>query len=288
MKFINTDRPTSELLGGLLIVCLVLLGLLGWLWQSYFTARSPLTSALPTSTYPASAPASPLVLAGTALPSLGAPISADNASQVVQLARWGEGTIYDATWSPAGTLLAAATSLGVSLYDAQTLQPVKFLETGVAINQVVFSPDGSLLAGAGSDFAVWVWQVQAGTLRYKLTWHTAQVSSLAFSTDGSLLASGSADQTVRLWRVVWEILNLGAEGRNLRSFDLSEANLSQANLTGADLRAARLDRAYLFGANLTGADLSQADLTEAHVTEAQLATVLSLSGAILPDGKIHK
>lgn len=48
-------------------------------------------------------------------------ISPQNAAQVRQLARWGKGSAEQVVWSPDGKLLALASSWGVYLYDAQTL-----------------------------------------------------------------------------------------------------------------------------------------------------------------------
>ncbi len=63
------------------------------------------------------------------------------------------------------------------------------------------------------------------------------------------------------WRQVWEIVNQGAEGKDLSGLDLSRANLRGANLRGADLSGANLRGANLRGANLRGADLSGANLS---------------------------
>jgi WD40 repeat protein/predicted Ser/Thr protein kinase len=64
---------------------------------------------------------------------------------------------------------------------------------------VAFHPDGSRLASAGRDRAVWLWDLARGTEVARLQGHTSYVWSLAFSPDGATLASGSGDFTVRLW-----------------------------------------------------------------------------------------
>ena len=63
------------------------------------------------------------------------------------------------------------------------------------------SPEGSLLASAGSDGTVKLWDAQTGAAVATLKGHNDRVLAVAFSTDGKRLASCSADGTVRLWDV---------------------------------------------------------------------------------------
>jgi WD40 repeat protein len=67
-----------------------------------------------------------------------------------------------------------------------------------SINQIVFSPDGQIIASANYGGIIRLWN-QKGQLLHTLTGHTSQVKSLVFSPDSEILASGSEDGTVKLW-----------------------------------------------------------------------------------------
>ena len=55
---------------------------------------------------------------------------------------------------------------------------------------MAFSPDSKILASAGSDYAIRLWDVAATRPRdHILTGHTGLMISLAFSPDGRRLAS---------------------------------------------------------------------------------------------------
>ena len=60
---------------------------------------------------------------------------------------------------------------------------------------------GDIVASAGRDGAIRLWQVAGVATKRELAWHGSfgGVDSLAFSPDGALLASGGRDNLIRLW-----------------------------------------------------------------------------------------
>ena len=68
------------------------------------------------------------------------------------------------------------------------------------INEIAYSPDGSLLAVA-SSIGIWIYDTETYKELALLTGHKFAVWSLSFSPDGQTLASGSFDETIRLWDI---------------------------------------------------------------------------------------
>ena len=115
--------------------------------------------------------------------------------------RLGKGRILDIAHSPDGTQLAAASTIGIWLYDVHTETEVALL-TGHTdwVLSVTFSPDGQTLASGSVDETIRLWDACTAQHKATLNGHGHDVSSVAFSPDGKILASGGGhDGTIRLW-----------------------------------------------------------------------------------------
>ncbi|KAF2744081.1 F-box/WD repeat-containing protein pof1 [Sporormia fimetaria CBS 119925] len=69
------------------------------------------------------------------------------------------------------------------------------------INQVCFSPDGTLLASAAWDNHVKLWSARDGKFLFTLRAHVGPVYMTSFSADSRLLASASKDTTLKVWDI---------------------------------------------------------------------------------------
>ena len=125
------------------------------------------------------------------------------------VARLGKGTINAVQYSPDGTYLAVATSIGIWLYDTTTYQ-VEHSQNGEvdlftghtgSVLSIAFSPNGKLLASGGRDNTVRLWNMETDEIT-KLYGHRGWIYSVAFRPDGRTLAVGSWDKTVVLWKEV--------------------------------------------------------------------------------------
>jgi WD40 repeat protein len=155
------------------------------------------------------------------------------------IARLGKGRIEDMRYSPDGTILAVATTIGIWIYDTETYQErsllaqnnkgvrkISFDAKGTTITSrnwfggitlwdvttrkpkktltnrfSIFSPDGETFAIRDFTNKIHLRDTATGESKHILEGHTDFVSCVSFSPDGQTLASGSKDQTIHLWDV---------------------------------------------------------------------------------------
>ncbi|KAK0734594.1 WD40-repeat-containing domain protein [Lasiosphaeria miniovina] len=69
------------------------------------------------------------------------------------------------------------------------------------VNQVQFSPDGTLIASAGWDNSTKMWNARDGKFLKSLRGHVAPVYQCGWSADSRLLVTASKDCTLKVWNV---------------------------------------------------------------------------------------
>lgn len=120
--------------------------------------------------------------------------------------------VTSVVFSPDGKLLASGSyDRAIKLWDLSFLPrdlttlrypaPINLIGHDDCVQSLAFSPDGTRLASASSDYTVKIWNLR-DTHPYVLSTlrkHSDTVHAVAFSPDGSRLASGSKDNTIVIW-----------------------------------------------------------------------------------------
>jgi len=106
--------------------------------------------------------------------------------------------VEDLAFSPDGSIIAVANGDGVGLWDATTGTRKRMMYRSL-VRVVRFSPDGRSVAAGNLGGEVAVFDVAGGQSRV-LVGHQGFVQALAYSSDGRVLFSGSDDGVIRAWR----------------------------------------------------------------------------------------
>ena len=116
--------------------------------------------------------------------------------------RFGKGYIFDFDYSPDGTQLAVASTIGIWIYDVETREEVKLLSIQTDfLRTVKYSPDGKELASGTYESTIKIWDVETGDEKHTLKGHDGFVHSTTFSPDGKTLVSGSRDEFIIFWNL---------------------------------------------------------------------------------------
>ena len=108
-------------------------------------------------------------------------------------ARLGKGWVTDFVFSPDGSHLAVASSIGIYLYETTAYREVALItEHAAHLDVIKFSPDGKTIAGVNfylsrhKERFVHLWDAETGRHKHTLN-HTPSVGCMAFSEDGTVL-----------------------------------------------------------------------------------------------------
>jgi WD40 repeat protein len=120
------------------------------------------------------------------------------------------GVIWQARFSPDGTLIVTASTDGTAMVWKTDGTVVRTLRHPWGVTDAAFSPDGKTVATTSYDGVLRIWDVASGSLVRTLTASASTLWCLAFSPDGQTIAGAGEDRVVYLWTA--------ADGALLRKF----------------------------------------------------------------------
>ena len=118
------------------------------------------------------------------------------------IARLGRGRKPDIVFSPDGKYLGVGTSLGLWLYNLETLSPIALWETKRGlVGRIAFSPNGEWIATSNSDYVLKVLDLNSGVSKTQIETED-YITGLIFSPDNhSIAAAYARTSTVEVWNV---------------------------------------------------------------------------------------
>ena len=150
------------------------------------------------------------------------------------------------TFSPDLKKLAGRIFLdGIQVWDATTKEHLATLEGADRMHDywpLLFSPDGTMLAGRGRIGAlgnkVRIWKTDTGGQLFTLGGHKGAVSRYTFSPNSKVFATGGEDGTIVLWDVETgkSLLNLTGHTKPISALAFSADSTTLASGGGNEIR----------------------------------------------------
>jgi WD40 repeat protein len=137
-------------------------------------------------------------------------IDLGNATTLAETGRLGRGVIGQIVYSPDSARIAVASSTGIRIHNARTLELLAEFASEDWVSSLAYSPDGKTIAAWLPDGSVSLWNSTTAklvkTLSVPSEGGTIRVTAdglhnVTFSADGGTLAAGQGDGSIHLWDV---------------------------------------------------------------------------------------
>lgn len=130
---------------------------------------------------------------------MGTPITIRQNLQFNEIARWGIGGVNVARWSPDGEIIALGTTSGIFLYNSQTNELIRFIDTQFNVLEMIFSSAGDEIIAGSPAGIVNAWNPTSGSLIRSYTYkrpasdtitNNLEVTAISYSANGKNIAIG--------------------------------------------------------------------------------------------------
>ena len=164
------------------------------------STRPPTLTPKPSATIPPSQTPTPTPAA----------LDLNNTSQIKEIHKLGKGVIGQIVYSPDGSRIAVASSTGIRLHNAETLEIIAEFATDQWIASLAYSPDGKSVAAWLPDGSVSLWDTSTSELiktfaapseNGSIRVTADEMHNVTFSPDGQLLIAGHGDGSIHIWDI---------------------------------------------------------------------------------------
>jgi WD40 repeat protein len=123
-----------------------------------------------------------------------------NKRGVVHTLRTGDRYVRQAVYSRDGEYLFVLGEDGpISVFHGPTIDRIAYVTPDERVRCIDVSRDGGLVAGAGDNGQIHIWDWRSGLEVNQLSGHMSSIKAIALRNDDSIIVSGSDDQTVKIW-----------------------------------------------------------------------------------------